>query len=135
MSTLVKNLEKMSRPIIFDGLKSRTCHPSDIDSMLEYYNKYLLLTEVKEEGKDITTGQKICLTRIVDAWDKASQDKVGVVILTHHPSSDKTILLADTTISKIYIGGKWFDMTKKNINYKQFLTLFAEKHNISHMKF
>ena len=135
MSTLVKNFEKLSRPIIYDGLKSRTCSPSDVDAFMEFYNKYLILTEVKEEGKDITTGQKICLTRIADAWNKADKDKVGIVIVTHHPSTDSIIKLADTIISKVYIAGKWKDMSKKNINYKDFLQLFAEKYNISHLKF
>ena len=135
MSTLVKNFEKLSRPIIFDGLKSRTCSLTDIDGVLEYYNKYLILTEVKEAGKDITIGQKIVNTRIVDAWNKAGEDKVGVVILTHHNPTDSTIILANTTISKVYINGKWNDMSKKNINYKKFLQLFAQKYDISHMKF
>ena len=129
-TTLVKNLEKMSRPIIFDGLKSKTCHPSDIDSMMEFYNKYLILTEVKEDNKDITTGQSICLTRIADSWNKSGKDKVEIVILTHHNPADNQIMLVDSTISKVYVNGQWKNHTE---NYKDFLMKFGCKFNIKHL--
>jgi hypothetical protein len=135
MSTLVKNFDKLSRPIVYDGLKSKTCSPSDVDVMMEFYNKFLILSEIKEKGKDITVGQNICLTRIADAWNKASKDKVSVVIFAQHNPSDEVILLADCTINKVYMNGKWIDLSKKNINYKHFLQLFAEKHNIEHLNF
>ena len=135
MSTLVKNFDKLSRPIIYDGLKSRTCSPSDVDVMLEFYDKFLILSEIKEFGKDITVGQDICLTRIANAWNKASKDKVSVVIFAQHPSADSVIRLADCVINKVYMNGKWIDLSKKKINYKDFLQLFADKHNISHLNF
>lgn len=134
MSTLVKNLEKLNRPIIFDGLKSRTCSPTDFDSVMEFYNKYLIITEVKEIGVDITLGQQITTTRIIDAWN-SDKNKIGIIILTHHSSADSMVILANTTISKVYMNGKWIDLSKKNINYKHFLQLFSNKHNIKHLNF
>lgn len=130
---LVRNLEKLTRPIIFNGLKSRTCSPTDMDWLLEYYGKFLLIGEVKELGKDITVGQSITTTRICDAWNKIPGN-IGIVIFSQHNPEDKLIMLADSIINKVYISGKWVDMLKKNITVKEFLNKFADKYNISHMK-
>ena len=133
MQTLVKNYAKLTRPIIFDGLKSRTCSPSDVDYILEFYGKYLILGEVKEQGKDVTIGQNMLLTRMADAWNKIPGN-VAIVVFSQHNPSDTNILLAETKLKKVYKDGKWRDLSDKNLTTKQFLNLFAENYDISHMK-
>lgn len=133
MQTLVKNFAKLSRPIIFDGLKSKTCSPSDIDYVLEYSSKYLILGEVKERGKDVTMGQNLLLTRIADAWNKIPGN-VAIVVFSQHSPIDEVIMLANTRVNKVYMNGKWISLDEKKLNTKDFLNMFAEKHNISHMQ-
>lgn len=133
MQTLVKNFNKLSRPIIFDGLKSKTCSPTDMDYVLEYYGKYLILGEVKETGKDITIGQNIMLTRVADAWNRIPGN-VAIVVFSQHNPQDETILLAQTSVKKVYKDGKWVDLSNKNLTTKQFLNLFADRYEISHMQ-
>lgn len=131
---LVQNLEKLERPIIFDGLTSKMCYPTDIDAVIELYNKYLIITEVKELGKDITVGQSLTTTRIIDAWN-SDKNKLGMVVFTQHNPEDTEILLKNTIVKKVYMNGVWRDMSKKNITYKKFLQIFGETYNIEHLKF
>jgi hypothetical protein len=133
METLVKNFNKLTRPIIFDGLKSKTCSPTDVDYVLEYYGKYLILGEVKEKGKDITVGQNIMLTRMADAWNKIPGN-VALVVFSQHKAYDEVILLAETAVTKVYRNGKWVDLSNKKLTTKQFLNMFADTYEISHMQ-
>jgi hypothetical protein len=126
MKSLVKNLEKMQRPIIFDGLKSGF-QLTDIDFTWEYKNKFLILGEIKEFGKDITIGQQITTTRIINSWNN-SPEKIGIIIFAQHQPDIDKILLADCIVKKIY-DGQWREL-KKEISVKQFIDLFLKKHNI-----
>lgn len=128
MSTLVKNMEKLQRPIIFDGLKSGNISPTDIDSVIELWNKFLILFEVKELGKDITIGQKITTTRIIDSWN-LDKNKTGIVIFAQHNPEDKEILLAECKVNKIYMDGEWKSINK-NVDVKSFLTILGNKFNV-----
>jgi len=129
--TLVRNLEKLSRPIIFDNVGG-ACTATDIDFVFELYSKFLILGEVKENHKQITVGQELVTTRIVNSWNKIPGN-VGIVIFAHHSADDKQILLADCIINKIYINGKWKTMGTR-ITVKDFVQLFATKYDLKHLK-
>lgn len=131
MSTLVKNLEKLSRPIIFDNVGG-VCTATDLDFVFELYNKFLILGEVKEYGKNITIGQELVTTRIVNAWNKVPGN-VGIVVFAQHDSEDKAILLADCQIKKVFMNGVWKSM-KTRITVKDFVQLFASRYDIQHLK-
>jgi hypothetical protein len=122
----------MQRPIIFDGLKSGNVSPTDIDSIIELYNKLLIIFEIKENNKDITIGQQITTTRIIDSWN-SSKDKIGLVILAHHNPEDTQIMMKDCIISKIYIENKWKPLIKP-VKVSQFLKILGNKFNIEHLK-
>ena len=131
MSTLVKNFEKLTRPIIFDNVGG-TCSATDIDFVFELYNRFLILGEIKEFTKDITIGQELVTTRIVNAWNKIPGN-IGLVVFAQHDSEDKIIALKDCIVNKVFIEGKWKKM-KTRINVKDFVQLFATKYDIKHLK-
>jgi hypothetical protein len=130
MKTLVKNLEKLKRPIIFDNVGGK-CTATDMDFLFEFYNKFLICGEIKEKSKDITVGQKITLTRLVDCWNKV-EGNIGIIIFAQHNPDNKIIMLADCIVNKVYINGKWKPI--ENTTVSEFIQMFAEKYNIKHLK-
>lgn len=136
MSTqsLVKNNALFNQPLLFDGVQSDKIYPSDIDSFIELWNKYLILIEVKTKGKDITLGQNIAMTRIIQSWE-ADKNKIGMVLHVYHSEYDssKPIMLKDCIVNKVYTKGKWNNM-KNNLSVKEFLIMFGNKFNINPFK-
>lgn len=130
--TLVKNREKLERPIIYDGLLSGKISPTDIDACFELFNKFLILFEIKEQGKDITIGQKITTTRIIDAWN-SDPNKLGIIIFAQHNPQDNEIMLKDCIVNKIYMNGEWKNLSKK-VDVKTFLITLGNKFNINPFK-
>lgn len=128
MQTLVKNFNKLSRPIIFDGFNSGLFF-SDIDFTWEFKNKYLILGEVKEKGKNMLTSQQLFTTRIADAWEK-EEGKKALIIFAQHEPGEEVVHLKNCTVSKVYIKGMWKTL-KHEITVKEFLNLFFIENNIN----
>lgn len=116
---MIYNLKKLSRPIDFTGLElTNLIHPTDIDLVLEFKNKYLLIAEFKEEGKGLPMGQKLVIERICNAWGVGS---VGVFV--QHKDTEVIQVLESTTHS-CYYNGSWYtrkenfvEFTKSLLNY------------------
>ena len=68
MSSLIKNRDRVKQVLDFTGVQNGNMHPSDIDAVLEFDGKYLILIEVKFKGSKIPTGQKLLLERIAESW-------------------------------------------------------------------
>ncbi len=134
MSTLVKNQALFNQPLLFDGIQSDKIYPSDVDSFIELFNKYLIMIEVKVKGKDITLGQNIALSRICDSWE-ADKNKTGMVLHVYHSEYDssKPIMLKDCVVNKVYTKGKWKNMTN-SVSVKDFLIMFGNKFGINQLK-
>jgi hypothetical protein len=67
--SLIRNRDQVKQVIDFTGVQNGNVHPSDIDFVLEFDNRVLILGEVKKQFNRIPTGQKLILERIVDSWD------------------------------------------------------------------
>ena len=61
---LIRNTNQVKQAIDFKGLDFGNIHPSDIDAVLEFDNKHLILFEIKRSGNDIPIGQRLLLKRI-----------------------------------------------------------------------
>ena len=67
---LIRNADKVSRAIDFNGLnRSSTMakdsvYCSDIDGIMEFSDKYLIIFEIKEKGQILKTGQRLLMERI-----------------------------------------------------------------------
>ena len=66
---LIKHPNRAKQIIDFTGVQNGKIHPSDIDAVLEFDSKYLLLFELKKVGVKVPLGQRMMLERIIDAWE------------------------------------------------------------------
>ena len=49
MSSLIRNRDQVKQVIDFTGVQNGKLHPSDVDFVLEFDNKVLILGEVKKK--------------------------------------------------------------------------------------
>ena len=66
--SLIRNSKQTKQGIDFTGLQNGKIHPTDIDAVLEFDNKVLVLFEMKRKGNDIPTGQRLVLERVCNNW-------------------------------------------------------------------
>jgi hypothetical protein len=59
MSSLIRNSKQVSQSIDFTGFENNKIHPTDIDFVFEFDNEILILGEVKKDGNDLPTGQRL----------------------------------------------------------------------------
>jgi len=124
---LIKYPERAKQIIDFQGVQNGNIHPSDIDAVLEFDSKYLLLFELKKVGAKVPTGQRMMLERIIDAWEDCG--KIGVVVYCeHNTKAEETIYLKDCTVVGGYNNGK-FRAYKSDL--REFLFKYGVKHKIT----
>lgn len=106
---LIRNSNQVKQAIDFQGFENGLIHPSDIDAVLEFDNKVLILIEVKRKGIVIPVGQRLLLERICDAWH--NNDRVGIILLVEHTVFDDTIdiPLSEGIVTSTYYFGKWYN--------------------------
>ena len=132
MEDLIKYRKRFNQPIVFNGLQDGVISPTDIDFCFEVDNKFLIIGEVKMQGKSITIGQKLVLQRIVDSWQKSGPDKLSIAyFVTHNTNASDDVILADTDVESVYFNGQWQD---KNIKFKKSVQMLSEKWNINKLK-
>jgi hypothetical protein len=103
--SLIRNSKQVKQSIDFEGFEFGNIHPSDIDCVLEFDNKHLILIEVKRFGNDIPTGQRLMLERIADSWHGNS-----IVIKVEHGHGDEgDIPLTNCVVTKYYYKNNWAD--------------------------
>ena len=91
---LIKYPKRAKQVIDFEGIENGKIHPSDIDAVLEFDSKYLLLFELKKVGAKVPRGQRIMLERIIDAWEDTG--KIGSVVYCEHDTdASETIYLKE----------------------------------------
>lgn len=62
-------------------------HPTDIDAVMEFDGKKLILIEYKTKGNTADTGQKLLLERIADNW-KSKEGNDSIIIYCEHEQYD-----------------------------------------------
>ena len=92
---LIKNSNKAKQGIDFTGVKWGKIHPSDVDFVLEFNNKVLILGEVKYKGSELTIGQRLMLDRMADSW---------------HTGFSFVIPLEKCEVYKIYHNKQWHSL-------------------------
>ncbi len=131
MSKLIHSVERLSQPIAFDGIKKGLVHPTDIDALLEFDDRYLFLFELKKKGNKVPLGQKLALQRIANAWIRDGEDKKAWVIYCEHDTSvDELVYLAKCKVLRVFNGKTTMDISKSDIVVVRFLNYMAKKYNI-----
>lgn len=126
---MIKYPKRIKQVVDFSGFNNKL-HPSDIDAVLEFNNKYLFLFEVKLKGVETPIGQDLLLTRIADTWQ--TEDKHSFVIYCeHNTKQDEVVTLKNTNAVKIYHN---HENKMQNINTHDLLVKIATYWNIEKLK-
>lgn len=125
---LIRSSKQVKQAIDFSGVQNGVIHPSDVDAVLEFGNKALVLMEVKRRGNRIPTGQRLMLERIVDRWD------MGIVLKVEHTyyNVDKDIPLSECFVTAFYTSKEWSSC--ENIPVVSFLNSLGKKWDIKKLK-
>ena len=126
MTDLINYPKRIKQLINYTGVQNKNIHPSDIDAVLEFDSKYLLLFELKKVGVQVPLGQRLMLERIIDAWEDSG--KVGsIVYCEHNFPVEQQIMLKDCTVVGLYNKGE-SKAHKSGLN--EFIFNFGIKYNI-----
>lgn len=113
---LIKNRDRVKQVIDFTSVQNGKMHPMDIDAVLEFDNRILILMEVKFKGNEIPTGQKLTLENICDAWYKKNERESIVLKVEHNFDNDnENIPLDKCSVTSIYYNKKWSKIYDANI--------------------
>tara|TARA_R100000231_G_scaffold119893_2_gene90032 strand:- start:2540 stop:2932 length:393 start_codon:yes stop_codon:yes gene_type:complete len=129
--SLIRNRNQVKQVIDFTGVQNGKMHPSDIDFVLEFDNKVLILGEVKRQFNRIPTGQKLILERIVDSWNG-----YGIAIKVEHNFKDDTvnIPLEECKVTAWYHKNNW-QYPKKKYDFVYFINRLGVKWKCHKCKF
>lgn len=129
MQSLIRNSKQVKQAIDFTGIGDKKFHPTDIDAVLEFNNKSLILFEVKKIGHHLPTGQRLLLERLVDSWHT---DEAIALVVKHNIQTDEgDIPLRICWVRKYYYKGKWYQTNKP---LKQQLQKIVDKWKIKKLK-
>jgi hypothetical protein len=104
--SLIRNSKKVTQAIDFTGLQNGNIHPSDIDVVLEFDNRVLILMEVKHEFNKIPTGQRLLLERLCNSWHTPEN---AIVLKVEHNfnDDDSNIPLEKCWVTRTYFKSQW----------------------------
>ena len=127
---MIKYPKRIKQVLDFRGVGDSKIHPSDVDAILEFDNKYLIIFEVKLKGVSVPFGQKLLFQRIADAWQDC-RGEAFVVYCEHETETSDIVHMENAIVKKVYHKGKNYG---RDENIKKFLTKLANQYNISKLK-
>lgn len=139
--SLINNSKMIKQVIDFTGVQNGKMHPSDIDAVLEFDNKLLILMEIKYKSSPIQTGQRLLLERICDAWHKKDKKNTGkkrkaIVLKVEHFEEDleTNIPLEKCYVTEFYYAKTWKRLEKPR-NFVSYLNQIGRITGIEKCKF
>ena len=131
----IYNLEKLSRPVIFEGLEhGKNTYPSDFDMVFNIRNEINIILDVKENFKKPIFGQTITYVNIASALQQAGIP--SYIVWSSHNDNVKRVYAKDTIVYKIWANGKWINREKIcevfgcDLTYGELQSILLEKHNV-----
>lgn len=124
---LIRNVNQVKQAVDFSGVQNGVIHPSDIDAVLEFNDKFIILMEMKRKNNIIPTGQRLMLERIADKFEK------GIVLKVEHEhyDADTAIPLNKCTVTRFYTDKEWKNC---NIPIVAFLRGLGNKWDLKKLK-
>lgn len=103
---IIKSAEAFAQPLHFEGVEfhteSNTITPTDIDAVLEFKDRLVVLVEVKRRNFEMRGGQRFAIERICKAID-AHKDKTCVAFKCWHDvDKPKPVLLRELYIQSYF---------------------------------
>jgi len=131
-SSLIRDRKRMNQITDFTGVSNGKIHPSDIDAVMEFDNKVLILIEIKKNFAAIPMGQKILLERISSSWH--TPEKSIVLKVEHDKPLSEDIILKDCKVTRTFYKGRWLTLDEP-INLIVFLNNLGLKWECKKCKF
>jgi len=124
---LIRSVSQVKQAVDFSGVQNGVIHPSDIDAVLEFNDKVIILMEVKRKNNIIPTGQRLMLERIADKFEK------GIVLKIEHEHYDAetAIPLNKCSVTRFYIDKEWKNCS---IPVVEFLQGLGKKWDLKKLK-
>ena len=119
------NMEKFKQGLIFGDIEYDGMRPSDIDLVMEARDECWIIAEIKTEGKEVPTGQRLMLERLYNDLEKSGKPVLCVVANHNHPV-DEDIDAANCIIEKAWNGKRWVK-AKRKATLKYAVDWFLEK--------
>lgn len=124
---MIKYKKRIKQILDFKGVGNSKIHPSDIDAVLEFDNKYLIIFECKLKGVKVPFGQRLLFERIADAW-QLQNGEAFVVYCEHQTDPSEIVEMQNTTVVEVYHKK---NNHPRNENIREFLTKLAINYNIT----
>ena len=119
----IRNRKYASQLRDFSGMRYGTITPTDIDAFFEVQDKVFIFVEIKHGDSKLPYGQRLALTRLVDAIDRPS-----LLVLGKHVG-DEDIKL-HFCLATEYRSSKQWRIPKTGYTVKQVIDAFLIKHKI-----
>ena len=114
--------------IDFSSLSWGKVHPTDIDGVMEFNGKKLVLMELKEEGRRVDMGQRLTLEHIADNW-KSTEGNDAIVIYSEHNiyNTDEDVDIGETMVKEVYWNKKRYNYEDQNRTVRSVVWAFAHE--------
>ena len=88
--------------IVFEGVSSDGLGMTDVDGLLEYHNRAIIIYEVKSVGAPVPKGQRVALERLANNCHAAG--KLAYAAVLEHTVFDTTkpVYVRDCAVREIY---------------------------------
>lgn len=124
----IENFERFKQVISFQKMVfERGISPTDFDVVIDFGGKEWVLGEVKRIGTYVPIGQKIALTRALQAHKKVGVKVLGFVCV-HDVPVDEPVIVADCVVHYVWLDGDWLDVSHKQ---QSVMDLIREWRNVS----
>lgn len=131
----IYNLDKLSRPIIFEGLEhGKNTYPTDFDMIFNIRNEINIILDVKENFKKPIFGQTITYVNIANTLYEAGIP--SYVVWSSHTDKVNRVYAKDTIVYLMWANGKWVDRDKIcevfgcDLTYGELQSILMKKHNV-----
>lgn len=102
----IRNRDAGKQIIDYSGLRYNNITPTDIDGMIEYKGKAFIFYEFKYGDAPMPLGQKIALTRMVDAIQKGGTPAM-LILGSHNNPASEDVDAANAVVRAVYWNGAW----------------------------
>lgn len=106
----------IARQIIdFSGIQYGKITPTDIDGLIEYHDKAIVLLEFKYADAELPRGQRVALERMCDCFRRANKE--ATVLVCEHFVKDctKDIIARNAIVREVYYKGNWYNDGKSTV--------------------
>lgn len=129
---MIRDREQVAIPVDFK-ISNGKIGGTDIDFLLEFDDKFLIIIEIKREGKELTTGQRLVLERMINAWRESGRKGIAIFATYKHLDEDGFINLQNCKVHSYYTTDHTWDVFRMDVI--EFINLIGRQWKCHKCKF